>query len=211
MNASERTAQSRGAVITVAGPDGAGKTTIAEELTRRLSAHSRVLRVHSRSQLLPRRTPVGDAVTAPHERPPYPGPLSLMKASYLFLDFLLGWLLRIRPFVRDGGWVVVERGWWDVAVDPVRYRLGVPGGLLSLLGNLLPQPDLVLVLEAPPELMAARKRELTQNELARQTESWRSRLPARVARIYVDAARAPDDIARQAESEAIRVLRTHTR
>jgi hypothetical protein len=29
---------------------------------------------------------------------------------YVFVDFVLGWIVHVRPVVRAGGWVVMERG-----------------------------------------------------------------------------------------------------
>jgi hypothetical protein len=113
--------------------------------------------------------------------------LSSLKALYLFVDFLLGWNLRISPFVRRGGWVVFERGWWDHAVDPRRYRQR-SGRPFVVLGRLLPRADLVLVLEADPVTIHARKPQLTTEELARQMVLWRRILPRSQRRMYLDAA-----------------------
>jgi hypothetical protein len=106
--------------------------------------------------------------------------LSRAKVAYLFLDELIGWALKVAPFVRNGGWVVVERGWWDLAVDPRRYRLGAGDGLAAQLGRLLPRPDATIVLTAPAAVIHSRKAELPIEELDRQLVRWRdvaARLP----------------------------------
>jgi hypothetical protein len=126
-------------------------------------------------------------VTEPHADPPYPVILSLAKTGYLFLDFLLGWAFRVRPWVRRGGWVVLERGWWDIAVDPRRYRLRAPARTAWLLGRFLPAPDLTVVLEAPDTVLLSRKRELPAEELGRQRDAWRNGLPGGARPVYLDA------------------------
>ena len=61
---------------------------------------------------------------------------------------------------------------------------------MRVLGWLLPQPDLVIVLEAPPDVLMARKSEIEPVELERQTRAWRS-LSLRHARAGVSRRRPP--------------------
>lgn len=172
------------------GPDGTGKSTLAAGLLRSLAATHPVKHVHHRAQVLPRRAVQTE--TRPYARPPYARWLSLLKVGYLFVDFALGWRFRIRPFLRSGGWLVMERGWWDLAVDPRRYRLDVPTSLIRQLGRLLPRPDLVLVLDAPVATVLARKSELDEDELTRQMILWRTVLPKRLKVVFLDATRSID-------------------
>ncbi|MGH3609356.1 MAG: hypothetical protein ACRDRD_14875, partial [Pseudonocardiaceae bacterium] len=102
--------------------------------------------------------------------------------------------VRVRPFVRRGGWVILERGWWDVAIDQRRYRLRSSGWLLRALGHLLPRPDLVIVLRAPAQVLYSRKPELSTAEFERQLNDWTTVLPVRVRRAFIDAGRAPADV-----------------
>jgi hypothetical protein len=106
---------------------------------------------------------------------------------YYWLDFMLGDWTRVRAIKSRSGLVVWERGWWDFAVDPARYRLKVPGSLVSALGKLLPRPDLVMFLSAPPEVLHARKSELNVEELARQNRAWDRVVPSGIRQISVDA------------------------
>ena len=174
----------------VCGPDGTGKSTLASGVVRALSTSHRMKHVHHRAEVLPRRTP--GVTSDPHGKAPYPRALSLLKLAYLFADFALGWRLHITPFIRTGGWLVMERGWWDLAVDPRRYRLDVPSWLVRWLGGLLPRPDLTLILEAPVDALLARKSELDGYELRRQMDLWRIVLPAQMRVIFLDATRPVD-------------------
>lgn len=194
-----------GGVIMVAGPDGSGKTTLVQDLARTVFAGGPVLLVHHRRGIarLPGRQPRGPT-TEPHRHPPYPAVVSLGKTFYLFFDFLIGWFATIRPFARSGGWVVLERDWWDLLVDPKRYRLRPIPRLARFLGRLLPEPDLTLILEADADVILARKSELPAEELTRQRAAWRGIFPPSQSCIYLDAAQPASDVLRRATVELAR-------
>ncbi len=159
------------ATVVVAGPDGAGKSTLATAMVEQMLA-APVIHVHHRPGFLPRSTAAAQAVTEPHKDPPYSTPKSVIKLLYLWVDYQLGWWFRLRPVRRRGGSLMIERGWQDLAVDPVRYRLAGVRRLTVVLGRLLPRPDLVAVLLADPDTLIARADELSAAEITRQTEEW---------------------------------------
>ena len=191
----------RAGVLAVGGPDGAGKSTLCAALARDILAGREVLHVRFPG-LLPRRDPVERQAIrlGPGGRPdpnnlriyppPYGRAKAVLKTLYLWVDFWLGWLVRVRPVLRRGGWVIFERGWWDHAVDPRRYRLRPPASrLVPLLGRLLPRTDIVFVLRAPPAQIRARRPELTEEELERQMAQWTRVLPARQRLDVLDTSR----------------------
>jgi thymidylate kinase len=165
--------------VTLAGPDGAGKSTLADELgATALGAFRRVSRLHLGPGLLPapgrllRRRARDRAL--PHEARPSGLAGSAARVAYLFADTRLGWSVRVTwPRLRSG-LVLLERGWWDLAVDPRRYRLASPAWLTRALGRLGPRPDLVLVLDAPAAAIRRRKAELPTDEVERQRRAWQA-------------------------------------
>jgi thymidylate kinase len=185
-----------GLVIGIVGPDGTGKTAIGDMLEFTLGPR-RVLRLHHRPRWLPTRTVYGGPVTDPHKDAPYGRMASLAKVFYLFADFCIGWVRLVRPAVRAGGTVVLERGWWDILVDPNRYRLSSGGWLVRALGHLLPSPHITFVLAASPEVLLARKKELPEVELQRQMVAWRDVPAGRLRGVHLDVSAPMDEVHRQ--------------
>jgi len=182
----------------IAGPDGTGKTALAEALEEHLARSGPVRRLHHRVAVLPRSAASLRPSATPHAASPYPVPISQLKVMYLFIDQLLGWLSVIRPLVRGGGWAIVERGWWDIVVDPRRYRLRSVRWLAERLARSLPNAQVTLILQAPPATVRARKAELTVSELGRQADVWRQ-LAARIpGAVIIDASQSAGAVLRDA-------------
>jgi thymidylate kinase len=190
-----------GVYVVVAGPDGTGKSTVVDELIEQV-LRGPVMQLHHRPHLLRPRSPSDGPVTEPHQHRPYPLPLSAGKLLLLYADYLLGWYARLRPWLRDGGDVILERGWWDLAVDPARYRLHPLPGAVRLLGRLLPRPTVTLVLGGDATAIAARKRELSAEETQRQLDAWRA-LPPKLLRSQVIDTTLPLDATHAAVQRAV--------
>ena len=197
----DKSLAARNGVIVIGGPDGSGKSTLCSALEEG-ALGGRLLRIHHRPTVLPKRT--SGEVTDPRARPPYGSVLSLLKVLYLWVDFCVGWAVRVRPFARDG-WVLVERGWTDLLVDPLRYRLAPGGRALRLLGRFVPSPDLTLILEVPADTLAQRKAELPVDELARQSRAWREIAKPSRAVVYLDGTLSPEAVQRAALAAVARI------
>jgi thymidylate kinase len=207
----ERVLRPTGMTVIIVGPDGTGKSTLAELLGE---TSSRLFRrhhhVHWRPGLIPRlgaiaRREMADA-SDPHGQAPHGPVVSLGVALYYWFDFLVGGLITQGYYRTRTRLVICERGWWDVIVDPIRYRLRIHPAILTVLGRLLPRPDIVFVLAATPEILMARKGELQEGELRRQMEMWRTlSFPAR-RRVYLDASRPLEEIGRRAREEMVAAL-----
>lgn len=169
--------EGRGLSVALCGPDGSGKSTLARILDESLPGDT--VHLHHKPGILPAPEPEPDRdFTEPYVKPMRSAPTSVVKVLYLFVDWWLAWLLRVWPAVRRGDSVIIQRPWLDMAVDPSRYRLDLPRWLVPLLGRLLPDPDVTILLTAPPEVLASRKRELSVDELAASLSRWRETIGA---------------------------------
>ena len=207
----DRIGHPAGFTVLIVGPDGSGKSSVAARVIESCGGmFKRQVRYHWRPGVLPRpgsivRKDPSDP-TAPHARAPFPSAASLAFLGYYWIDFLLGDLIVYRRHRIRTGLVVTERGWWDLMVDPARYRLRVPAGLVRALGRVLRAPDLTVVLDGKPEVLLERKDELSPAEMERQLIAWRSALPGSVRQLRIDATRSLDEITGEVRNEVVRLL-----
>jgi len=181
--------------VVILGPDGVGKSTLIAQLG--LPCFRRLQQFHFRPGLLDQKSP--GTVAPPHSLPPRSRAFSLAKTLYYFADHWLGYWGKIFPAKVRNELVVFDRSFEDVLVDPIRYRLSAGSTFARFLQQLLPAPDLTIVLEAEPELVHARKPELEIVELRRQREVLRQ-LASRTPRCrIISAAQLPDQVAQEVQ------------
>jgi len=164
--------RNRGLSVALLGPDGAGKTTLARGICSSVPFQSRVIYMGLTGGALRR-----------IRRLRVPGVVFIASTCVIWSRYLRG-----RFHVLRGRLVIFERYVYD-AVAPPGYTPGPferIGRRLSQ--HLCPAPDLVLLLDAPGEVMYQRKREYDPHTL----EGWRSdflSLALRLPRVQrIDAA-----------------------
>ena len=211
----ERLLHPTGFSVLIAGPDGSGKSTLAEALPAAcVGVFKRHAAFHWRPGLLPRAGALlgkdpADAST-PHGTVARSRGVSLALLGYYWLDFCLGNLIRVFIVRVRAGIAIIERGWWDMSVDPARYRLDVPNAIVRAVGGLTPRQDLALILESSPDVLLARKEEISAEELARQVMSWRHTLPEGIPRLHLDAANPVDQVLQAARGRILQLMEART-
>ncbi len=192
-----------GAYVTLTGPDGVGKSTLADGIAR-CSPFQPCVRGHWRPEVLPPLARIrGGQSTGevlPHARPPYGRAGSTLRLVYYWADFVIGYWIRVRPVVRRGGLFLLERGWSDMLTDRRRYLTRPLPRLERVLDRLVPKPDITLVLDAPPSVVFARKNELSPDEIASQRSVWQQRARTCTNVEIIDATQAPDKVLEDALS-----------
>jgi thymidylate kinase len=126
--------------------------------------------------------------------------------GYWFIAYAPGYYLTVHPALARANLVVHDRHLVDVLVDPRRYRYGGPAWLLRLLWRLIPRPDLVILLDAPPEVIQARKQEVPFAETARQRQAYLALVGSMRNGRVVDAGRPLEQVAGDVEDLIVRHL-----
>jgi thymidylate kinase len=202
-----RWAKPTGLWVAVLGPDGSGKSTVLEQLQEALApGFRRTARFHLRPRWL-RGTSAAEAVnTDPHGQAPRGVLASAAKLIFFWADYAIGSWVRVRPLLVRSTLVIFDRYYPDLLIDPRRFRDRGPRWLARLVGALIPMPDLMLILDAPAEVLQARKQEVSAEETARQVEAYREFAGSRAARgraVLVNADRALDEVIHACAEEAL--------
>ena len=187
-----------GLFVAVLGPDGSGKSTLIEQLGEKIMGAFRRKAVFHFAPRLFRRQRDGSPVTNPHGKLPRTWFGSLLKLLYYWLDYTLGYWLKIRPLLVRSTLVLFDRYYDDLLIDPRRYRYGGPMWAIRLLRWLIPRPDIFLVLDVPKERLLERKQEVSPEELERQVRAYREFVVNTPNAILLDGSESIEEVVAQA-------------
>jgi thymidylate kinase len=183
--------------IVVLGPDGAGKSSVIQKLTQDLCKVGCNVKVrHLKPQIIMVWRDNQEPVTLhPHGKPPRSALTSVAK---IFTWLIEEWYAHL--FLDKQGTVLIcDRYYHDLLVDPIRYRYGGPFWIARLVGRLMPQPELWLLLDAPADVLQARKQEVTWKESARQRQEYLVFVGKQLKHVIVDAAQSLDRVVIEVE------------
>jgi thymidylate kinase len=183
------------ALICFLGCDGSGKSAVIAGVAERLEKQGVVVtRGHWRPVAFAGENPEGARVTAddPHGQVPRGMVSSVLKLGWLWLNWWVGWFRFLRKQSATGV-VVFDRYHADLLVDPRRYRYGGPLWLARLASRLMPQPDVVVFLDADPDVLLARKQEVSREALAMAREKYLVLAASHERFRVVDAAQPLED------------------
>lgn len=176
-----------GIVLVLVGPDGSGKTTIAEAIRKSLSDLFPNQRYyHGHFGILPELKkikiffPGGKDLVAENSNSDIEGektvvlpnpanPVGLMRhlayLSYYSIDYFLGHFIAARSRGR-GDLLLSDRYFYDYIIQPRPSKF--PEWPVLFLMKFIPKPDILLYLKCRSDVIYKRKPELTTSEISRQ-------------------------------------------
>ncbi len=157
-------------IIVVLGPDGAGKSSVIHGLIDKLAQNDCVVKMRHLKPFLVimKRVEPGAVVNNPHGRPPRSALFSLAK---IFVWLMEEWCMNCFQD-RSETLLIYDRYYHDLLIDPKRYRYGGPLWAAKMVSKLIPQPRLWVLLDAPAQVLQARKQEVSLEETARQRQAY---------------------------------------
>lgn len=200
-----------GGWIAIMGPDGAGKSAVIDAIRHQFKfAYHKVKCFHLRPKYLRTGRDIQQVVTDPHGRPPRGIAASVLKVFFLVADYWLGYGLKIAPAMRRSQLIVFDRYVYDLLVDSKRVRYGGPAWLLRLAAQVVPHPDLVILLDAPPDVLWSRKQEVSFDEVVRQRVAY-CRVAAQLPfATTVDASQPLADVIRDVDGAIVSYFERRT-
>lgn len=201
-----------GLEVAILGADGVGKTSLCAAIANRPQVHvpfQRTTWTHLYDRVLP---PLGEIARRVKRQPPSPdgrhGTSSVRTPAhpvfwalgygYYTVDMWLSHVLKGRRNLRRMELVLHDRHSLDVSLDLTRYRFKGPKGFALWLVGLAPQPDLIIMVDAPDKVVIERKPNTPPEETRRRLEVYRDYVRRHPETPVIDGSQTPDAVLQQA-------------
>ena len=153
------------------GPDGAGKSTLLQKIKDLNILFAKLITfTHLKPQyLLKKRNQNRGIVTEPHAEEPRNTWTASLKMIVYVQEYWIEYFLKPK---RLSNIKIYDRYMHDTIIDPRRYRLTEKGLAQRFLSRLAPQPIVFIVLDADPDIIQARKAEVSLEATRKQCQSY---------------------------------------
>lgn len=178
----KRIAHKCGLSIAFLAPDGTGKSTVIEGISKTCSgSFYGVENLYFRPRLFRnlghynKINPSEEASTNsnPHGAKLHGKVKSMLRFIFYNFDFLLGTSCLIDRYKIKKKLVIFDRYYYDYYADMQRYQYSISKKWIDIFKFMIPTPDIVFILDAPSKIIHERKMELSIEEIEKQRIAFR--------------------------------------
>jgi len=192
-----RVLEPTGAWVAFLGADGSGKSTVIKSVQEQLApVFRKTAYYHLRPYFLSLKSHDIAVVTNPHASEKRGLIASIAKLILFWLDYTSGYFADIRWRKVYSTFVLFDRYYHDLLVDTKRYRYGAPLWIAEIIAKLIPMPDILILLDAPPDVLQARKQEVSYEESSRQQKEYLKIMRSIKNAAIVDGSQPSEDVVR---------------
>ncbi len=175
---------SKGITVTFSGVDGAGKSTILENVrvTLQKKYRQKTVVLRHRPSLLPILSSIKhgkkNAEKLTSQNLPRQGNnkstiSSLIRFLYYYVDYIIGQYYVYFRYTLRGYTVLYDRYYFDFIIDSKRSNISLPKPILKWCYYFVFKPKVNVFLYAPPEIILSRKQEMSSNDIQQLTGEYR--------------------------------------
>lgn len=99
---------------------------------------------------------------------------SFLRFIFYNFDFLFGTFLIVNKYKMKKKLVIFDRYYYDYYADMKRYQYSISKRWVDIFRFMIPEPDIVFILDAPNLVIRNRKEELTIEEIEQQREDFKN-------------------------------------
>jgi thymidylate kinase len=175
---------SKGITVTFSGVDGAGKSTVIENVrvTLQKKYRQKTVVLRHRPSLLPILSSIkhgkkkAESLTSqnlPRQGNNTSTISSLIRFMYYYFDYIIGQYYIYFRYTLRGYTVLYDRYYFDFIIDSKRSNITLPKPILKWCYYFVFKPNVNVFLYAPPEIILSRKQEMSKNDIQQLTGEYR--------------------------------------
>ena len=173
----------RGTIITFSGVDGAGKSTVIENLKQMVEKQlrKRVIVLRHRPSILPilsaltkgkKQAELDASINLPRMGQNKSTISSALRFGYYYTDYVIGQFLIQIKYVLKGYVVIYDRYYFDFINDSIRSNIKLPKFVFKTGFKLIMKPKFNFFLYADSETILSRKKELDKTTIEKLTSDY---------------------------------------
>ncbi|BCL60055.1 hypothetical protein DGMP_07480 [Desulfomarina profundi] len=189
------------------GADGSGKSTVISAVANELQGTTKIIAHYHLKPTWGKQENSSHPVTNPHAKP---ARSALFSAGKIIFWLFTYWIDRFFHGHKNPTLKIWDRYYYDLLIDPKRYRYGAPMWFAKMIGTFVPEPDLIILLDAPAEVIYARKKEVPLEETVRQRKAYLAFAHSRKNCIIIDTNKPVEESVAEACKQILDYLERRT-